>query len=160
METTTGRCLCGAVRFSYRGPPKWTAYCHCESCRRATSSPVAVWIGVERDQFSWDGGTPAAYASSPGVVRRFCPTCGSPLSYEGEGWPTEVHVLAPSLEDPTNVAPRGHVHVAEQLPWFEVDDDLLRFATVGAKDQKPVRRGSRRIRPLPPHEPEPDPEKQ
>ena len=145
-EMTTGRCLCGGIRYAYRGPPKWTAYCHCESCRRATSSPVAVWIGVERDQFSWEKGSPAAYASSPGVVRKFCPTCGSPLSYEGDGWPTEVHILAPSLDDPANVQPRGHVHASEQLHWFEVDDDLLRFATVGGKDTAPLRRGSRRIR--------------
>ncbi|WP_293868795.1 GFA family protein [uncultured Alsobacter sp.] len=144
-ETTTGRCLCGGIRYSYRGAPKWTAYCHCESCRRATSSPVAVWIGVEREQFTWDTGTPAAYASSPGVIRRFCPTCGSPLSYEGDGWPTEVHILAPSLDDPSTVQPRGHVHSGEQLPWFEVDDDLLRFETVGGKDRTPLRRGSRRI---------------
>lgn len=142
-DTTTGRCLCGAIRFSYRGPPKWTAYCHCESCRRATSAPAAVWIGIERDQFSWDAGTPSAYASSPGVVRRFCPTCGSPMSYEGDRWPTEVHVLAPSLEDPSPVRPRAHVNAAEQLDWFEVHDDLPRFAGVGGRTVTPLRRGPR-----------------
>ena len=100
MARTGGRCLCGEVRFSYEGPPRWVAYCHCESCRRATSGPVAVWIGVEKTAYRLDAGEPGAYRSSPGVVRRFCRTCGSPLSYEGDRWPNEIHLLSGSLDDP------------------------------------------------------------
>ncbi len=142
-EATRGRCLCGGIRFSYAGSPKWVAYCHCESCRRATSAPVAAWIGLERDQFAWDAGTPAAFASSPGVTRRFCPTCGSPLSYEGERWPTEIHVYAASLDDPASAVPRAHVNTDEQLPWFEVHDHLPRWAGMGARDVPPIRKGPR-----------------
>ncbi|MHB2168128.1 GFA family protein [Alsobacter sp. R-9] len=140
-DTTSGRCLCGGIRFSFTGKPKWVAYCHCESCRRATSSPIAAWIGLEKDQFAWDAGSPAAIASSPGVVRRFCPTCGSPLSYEGDRWPTEIHVYVASLDDPSAVVPRAHVNVGEQLPWFEVHDAWPRWESVGSRDVPPVRRG-------------------
>lgn len=138
-----GRCLCGTVRFSYSGSPKWVAYCHCESCRRATSSPLAAWIGLEMDKFTWDAGAPTSFSSSPGVLRRFCSTCGSPLSYEGERWPTEIHVYAASLDNPGPVTPRAHVNAAEQLPWFEVHDDLPRWAGVGSHDVAPIRRGPR-----------------
>ena len=37
---TTGRCLCGAIQYEYSGAPTLVVHCHCESCRRQTSSPV------------------------------------------------------------------------------------------------------------------------
>jgi hypothetical protein len=36
------------------------------------------------------------------------------------------------------------VHVAEQLPWFEVSDELPRYAKLGGKGVEPVRRGTRK----------------
>jgi hypothetical protein len=42
-----GRCLCGAVRFTADGPPKWTGYCHCQSCRRHTGAPVSAYAGFD-----------------------------------------------------------------------------------------------------------------
>jgi hypothetical protein len=33
FEVTKGRCLCGEIRFEYRGPSIETLHCHCESCR-------------------------------------------------------------------------------------------------------------------------------
>ena len=42
-----GGCLCGAVRFTAEGAPKWTSYCHCQSCRRHTGAPVAAYAGFE-----------------------------------------------------------------------------------------------------------------
>jgi len=35
---TTGRCMCGDIRFEYLGAPIETGHCHCESCRRHTSA--------------------------------------------------------------------------------------------------------------------------
>ena len=40
------RCLCGAVSFEFSGAENWRAHCHCESCRRNTSSPFTTWFGV------------------------------------------------------------------------------------------------------------------
>ena len=44
--TTTGRCLCGAIQFEFAGEAVETTHCHCESCRRQTSSPVATFVTV------------------------------------------------------------------------------------------------------------------
>ena len=70
--TVSGRCLCGAVTYSFEGAPRWQAYCHCESCRRTCSAPVTAFFGVDRGAFRWTGAQPAVYASSPGVRRLFC----------------------------------------------------------------------------------------
>src|SRR6266850_2039623 len=100
MNTTSGHCLCRAIAFSYEGAPNWTLHCHCESCRRATSSPMATWVSVPRNALRFTAGTPAYFASSPGVRRGFCARCGSPLTYENEDAPDEIHLLAGALSDP------------------------------------------------------------
>lgn len=130
-KTTSGRCLCGEIRYEFLGDPKWLSYCHCESCRRHTSSPVAAFVGLDRRQFRYTHGTPTRFASSPGVTRSFCGRCGSPMSFEGERWPDEIHLYAGTLSDPAEFAPREHVHVAEKLPWFEVSDTLPRHPGSG-----------------------------
>src|SRR6185295_1085258 len=87
----SGGCLCGAVRFQVRGPAKWTAYCHCHSCRKHTGAPVSAYAGFERDHVLFTQGQLATFESSNGVKRGFCAACGSTLTYEGSRWPTEVH---------------------------------------------------------------------
>ena len=139
-KTTRGHCLCGAIEYAFSGEPRWVAHCHCESCRRATSSAFATYVGVGLDQFQYLKGEPTAYSSSPGVQRYFCPTCGSPLAFVGNKWPGEIHLYAGSLENPDAIQPRGHVNVAEQLVWADVHDELPRYATF-AKDAGPLRRG-------------------
>ena len=121
-----GRCLCGAVRYRVTGEPLWAAHCHCESCRRATSAAFATYAGFPRDRFEILAGEPAIYRSSPGVVRRFCRQCGSPITFEGERWPTETHIFVCSLDDPTTLLPTAHVHTDEQLPWVHLGDGLPR----------------------------------
>lgn len=140
---TSGHCLCRNIEYRFEGAPKWVMHCHCESCRRATSSPVATYIGVEVGQFQYLQGDPAIYESSPGVQRFFCPKCGSPMAYASDRWPGEVHLFHGTLADPSQWPPTGHVNVTEQLPWFESDDHLPRFAKTAGSDGKPVRSGPR-----------------
>jgi hypothetical protein len=138
-----GHCLCRSIVFEYDAEPNWTFYCHCESCRRATSSPITTWISVPRAAFRFKQGAPRYFNSSPGVRRGFCATCGSPLTYEGEGIPEEVHVYAVALADPSCVIPERHVFVEEQLPWLETADELPRFAQTSRGGAQPVRYGPR-----------------
>jgi hypothetical protein len=121
-----GRCLCGFVRYRVSGEPLWVAHCHCESCRRATSAAFVTYAGFPRERFALLAGEPGVFQSSPGVERRFCQRCGSPLTYEGERWPTETHILVCSLERPDELQPTAHVYTAEQLPWIHLADDLPR----------------------------------
>jgi hypothetical protein len=129
-DVHSGRCSCGAVRYQVTGAPKWAGHCHCSDCRRTTSAGFATYAGYQRDRFAWTAGTPLVYRSSPGVERRFCGACGTPLTYEGQRWADEVHVLAGTLDDPALVKPTGHVYVAHQVPWVTLGDGLPRFRTV------------------------------
>ncbi len=136
-ETHGGRCLCGALRFEARGRPLWVTHCHCQSCRRNTGSALATLVGFASEDFTYVAGAPATYASSPGVTRAFCGRCGTPLTYQAERYPGEVHVYVCTLDRPQDFVPQAHVHTGEQLPWLHLDDGLPRYLTT-ARDAEPI----------------------
>lgn len=124
--TRGGGCQCGRVRFEAQGKPIWVAHCHCADCRRAIAAALATYAGFNKESVRFVAGQPASYQSSPGVTRRFCPNCGTPISFEGERWPEEIHLFVCSFDDPAAFEPKAHVYVAEQLPWLHLSDGLPR----------------------------------
>ena len=122
----TGHCLCGAITFEARGEPLWVAHCHCHSCRRSTGAPVTTFVGYSKSQFSTTSGRRKTYNSSPGVRRSFCPDCGTPLCYEADWCPDEIHLYISTLDAPERFVPMLHVHVADQIPWLKLHDNLPR----------------------------------
>ena len=94
----SGRCLCGAVRFSAI-PRHGMHACHCEACRRWTGG---VYLGVDCGD-SLEVATPeavAVYDSSAWADRRFCRTCGATLFWVLKaGGMTAVSVQA--FDDPS-----------------------------------------------------------
>lgn len=127
MTKKRGHCLCGQVSFEYEGPENWRAHCHCESCRRNTSSAFTTFLGVPNAAYRFTGAEPAVYKSSPGVRRLFCANCGTPMAYETEKYPKEIHFYAASLEKPEDFKPGFHVHYAERLSWADINDELPRY---------------------------------
>ena len=125
MAEQGGRCLCGAVRYRLTAPPKWTALCHCDSCRRAASSPVVAWMGFRTEDVIWSGDR-TVFRSSEIAQRSFCPRCGSPMSFESTAWPGEIHLYAASLDDPQTYTPDLHCHHDEHLHWLKIEDTLPR----------------------------------
>jgi len=127
-DTQTGRCLCGNIRFEAKGRRLWVAHCHCASCRRNTGSAVATFVGYAKDQLTYTRGQRKFYQSSPGVQRGFCADCGTPLTYESDRCPEEVHLYISTLDEPGAYRPQVHVFVDERIPWMELADELPRYA--------------------------------
>lgn len=122
----TGRCLCGEVRYRCNAAPLWQAHCHCESCRRATSSAFSSFFAVSDGQWRWTAAAPATFASSPAVQRSFCARCGSQMGYRHESLPDEMHFYAATLDAPEDFAPTKHDFWEERMPWLRLTDDLER----------------------------------
>jgi hypothetical protein len=120
-EAHSGGCLCGAVRFVAEGPAKWVAYCHCASCRRATGAPVTAYAGFAAAQVTIAGETFATFASSPGARRGFCHRCGTPLTYQGDRWPGELHLHLGAFDRPQDLPPTGEAFRDERLPWLHLE---------------------------------------
>jgi hypothetical protein len=123
-ERHEGGCLCGAVRYTLRGAPDWSAHCHCRSCRKATGAAFTTWAGVKEENFELIRGQLTVCNTSPGVERGFCGRCGTSLTYVSERWPGQVSVLAPTFDEPDTVTPTVHVYVEHQLPWVKLADGL------------------------------------
>ncbi|MFQ5623292.1 MAG: GFA family protein [Paracoccaceae bacterium] len=129
-RVTQGHCKCGAVTYRYTGPENWRGHCHCEDCRRATSSPFTSYLGVPRDRFEWTGEEPKTYQSSPGVTRYFCPACGSPMGFEApQRFGPEIHLFAATLDDSDNYIPQFHVYCREMVRWVCPADGLPKYST-------------------------------
>jgi hypothetical protein len=124
--TITGHCLCGEVRFAVEGEVHARNHCHCEGCRRATSSPFTTWFTVERGALRWTGVVPQSFASSPGVLRHFCARCGSPMGYETADRPGQFDLYAASLDDHSGFEPQFHSFWDERVTWVALADDLPR----------------------------------
>jgi len=120
MASHEGGCLCGAVRYRLEADDYDTNYCHCRSCRVATGGPVAAFVDLQPGQFSWTKGEPAFFASSPGVRRGFCRTCGTAMTYESDTQEGEVHVLTPTLYHPDAFPPSNVFHEDERIPWLHL----------------------------------------
>ena len=122
------RALC-RVGSRRAGPPPAIA----ATAGALTGAPYSVYAGFERTQVSWSGEAPRRFQSSPGAERCFCGRCGTPLAYEGERWPDEVHLLVTTLDDPAALPPRGHVYVGQKLPWVRLADGLPRYRTTAGE---------------------------
>lgn len=117
----SGGCQCGAVGFTTTGEPKFVARCHCASCRKATGAEFTTWVGWRDAQVEWSAGEPQHFASSDGVQRGYCGQCGTPVSYQGEKWPGETHLLIGLFDAPQDFPPGGDAFKDEALPWIAAE---------------------------------------
>ncbi len=124
--STSGRCLCGEIVFEYEGSELWRGHCHCESCRRQTASPLTTFMGVSNERWRWLAQVPKVYQSSHDVRRYFCANCGSPVAYESDRFPDEIHFYASLLDNHSNFIPDQHYHWEERVSWLCVEDNLPR----------------------------------
>ena len=47
----SGRCLCGAVRYTLTADPAFSAICHCRDCQRFTGSAFGAIVAVPKTAF-------------------------------------------------------------------------------------------------------------
>ena len=101
--------------------------CHCLSCRRSAASPVVAWVTFPKDALRFTRGQPSVFHSSAPVRRTFCPSCGTPLTYEHTARALEIDVTTCSLDDPEAFPPTYHAWLHDDLSWLRFGDDLERF---------------------------------
>lgn len=115
-----GTCLCGEVQFDALGPPDSVAACHCQSCRKHTGAPVAVFVDYKVNQVSFLGRPMASFESSHGVQRGFCSQCGSTLSYQARSLPSMIHIHIGAFDEPDRFTPTENENTSSQLPWVNI----------------------------------------
>jgi hypothetical protein len=135
---TEGGCLCGAVRYRALGAPTKSMICHCRTCGKAAGAPVVAWVTFPLDRWSFVRGTPAEFRSSPLVVRTFCTSCGTPLTYVHADRPTDIDVTTCTLDNPNAFPPSHHSWVSHTPQWVHFHDGLPAYNTT-SKASEPTR---------------------
>ena len=76
-----GRCFCGAVEIEVSGEPEAMGYCHCESCRSWSASPVNAFSLWKPDsvKVTKGGDNIGTFAKTPMSERQYCTVCGGHL---------------------------------------------------------------------------------
>ncbi len=111
-DRITGGCQCGAVRYAI-GRLGRASICHCRMCQKAFGglfAPLVTAYDIE-----WTRGERSIFNSSQRNWRSFCKDCGTPLTYEFEGW-TEIAIG--SLDNPEVAPPEVQVNAASRCSFF------------------------------------------
>ena len=121
--TTSGRCECGAVRFTVKGPLRRVVYCHCGQCRRTSGHYVAATacqpehLEIQNDEgLRW-------YRSSDFAQRGFCGVCGASVFWRPDHG-NYMAIMAGTLDSPTGLTARMHIHTDAAGDYYAVDDGL------------------------------------
>lgn len=80
-DSHKGTCFCGAVHFEVTGDPEAMGYCHCESCRHWSASPVNAFTLWNPETLRVTRGAEhiGAYKKTPASERKWCTRCGGHL---------------------------------------------------------------------------------
>ena len=124
--TKEGGCECGAVRYEVVGPMRKVVYCHCGQCRRTSGHYVAATacdmddLGLQSDAgLAW-------YRSSDIAERGFCKVCGASLFWRPDHG-KYMAIMAGTLDVPTGLTSREHIHTADAADYYSIDDGLPQF---------------------------------
>lgn len=145
-DFVTGGCLCGFVRYEYRGELGLANYCHCNDCRKTTGSAFNIGVKVHAPNLRVISGYVRSYTKTTGsgnqIAREFCPECGSPLFTRAFAKPEFVWIKAGSLDDPTLVKPTYQIWRDRAVLWAYIDAELPSFpgnrTVVETKDTQPT----------------------
>lgn len=122
-----GGCLCAKTRYRIAGAPLAQSTCHCRSCRLASGAPSVAWVVVRRGDFAFTAGDPTFFRSSPPVVRTFCRSCGTPLTYQHDQSPGTIDITTATLDAPERFPPTREIWLDHRIAWAAVNPDLPHF---------------------------------
>ncbi len=126
MESLTGGCLCGGVRFELMEPPAAASYCHCTRCQRRTGTASSAQVRIVPGSLRVLEGEELVRSYQPpdGFAKAFCTACGSALwSIDPEGNVSGVRLGA--FDGDPGVRPSYRQYVAYAAVWEPIPDDGL-----------------------------------
>ena len=84
MNTLTGGCMCGEVRFEINNEPMAAALCHCKDCQKLPGSAFSSGLLFPKDSLHFKKNNASSYEYAGGsgakMTRLFCKTCGTPIA--------------------------------------------------------------------------------
>ena len=134
MDSFSGGCACGHVRYTCTGKVLYMGNCHCRDCQHATGSGYFPAVMVKNDSLEIGSRSMAWYESRADrghpMTRGFCSRCGSPVALKNAANDGVTLLYAGSLDDPSWFAPSRNIFVSSAQPWVVMDPELLTHETM------------------------------
>jgi len=126
-----GTCFCGAVELTVTGEPAAMGYCHCESCRTWSASPVNAFTLWKPEAVKITRGAEhiGTFNKTPRSYRKWCKQCGGHIMNEHPIWGL-VDVYAAVIPD---LPYQAAVHVNYQETTLRIHDGLPKLKDVPAE---------------------------
>ena len=122
-----GQCACGAVRFEIDVPARWAWHDHSARSRHAQGAAYATYVGSYRSRFrilAGEGRLTRYEDQEHGTVRRFCGTCGTPVTYERATSNVMINIPRALFTERTGREARYHMNMAERADWTWAGEPL------------------------------------
>ena len=120
---SSGRCLCGAVRYETDVALRDVVVCHCVECRRWHGGPTG-YTAAPCDAVRVTGEACLRWIDSPEsnsrARRGFCSECGSSLFWDAPDRDT-ISIAAGSLDEPTGLRTVAQIYTHSPGDYYELD---------------------------------------
>ncbi|MEO0882515.1 MAG: GFA family protein [Pseudomonadota bacterium] len=141
-EATTriATCRCGQLRATCVGDPVRVSVCHCLDCQKRSGSAFAVQARWPDDQVITEGEfrTWQRTADSGHIAEyKFCPICGSTVTYVIEGWEGVTAVPVGAFADLSFPAPKFSVYEGRKHNWVDILGEDVRHSVTPSSKRKP-----------------------
>lgn len=128
------QCACGECQLTITAQPFVSYTCHCDECKKLTSSAFATLIQLPFEAIGFQPEritqiTRDCDSGSTTTLHR-CAACGCPMFLRNAARPGIGSVLVGNLEQPEAVAVDAHIWTQRKLPWVTLpaDHEIYDFA--------------------------------
>lgn len=137
MTDLKGKCLCGKIRYEYRGKIGNLVHCHCSRCRQWHGAAFRSRVVAQQDGYRLVQGQEylARYQATPKVIKTFCRNCGSSLATI---YPTRNNLIGLPIagcEGELNPQHEFHIHTASKASWWQINDRLPQYEMIPNKPE-------------------------
>lgn len=117
----TGKCLCGAVSYSFEAEQSGLDACHCHMCRRWSGGPF-LCLGHDGAVTVQGQESITVYKSSEWGERAFCKTCGTALYWHLQDG-AHYAFSAGTIEDQSALSLTRQLFIEQKPGYYEFAND-------------------------------------
>ncbi|KAF2455535.1 Mss4-like protein [Lineolata rhizophorae] len=129
-----GSCVCKQLKYEFTGEPQQQVICHCQECRRVTSSAFSINLVVSKETIKIEGsGKTYTFQQKlgPKFQITFCQNCGGTITKEGvDGNMKGVFMIeAGTLDEDFNQTstPNVEIFIGNRPNWLHPFEGSAQF---------------------------------
>ena len=131
LESFTGQCQCGAIRYRVTGTSATLFACHCTECQKQSSSAFGMALWIRHPVVTLLAGSCNTWIrrlpSGKAMECSFCPTCGSRLFHQVLGQSLYMSVKPGTLDNANHLPLSGHIWTSSKQRWVALTDSALQY---------------------------------